>query len=227
VTELSILVPVLRRPQNAQPLVDSIVEATEGVDFQIVFISTAGDLEQHRAVDVQRARDDVNIRHLTMQPCGVGDYAKKINHGFASTASDWVFLAADDLRFHPGWFPAAETAATLSGKRVVGTQDLGNSRVLRGEHSTHTLVHRTYVDEYGTIDEPGKILHEGYPHEFVDDECIETAKARDEFVFAHDSIVEHLHPLWGKAPTDRIYDAHRKRMNQGRRIYIKRKRLWT
>jgi len=225
VTELSILIPVLRRPQNAAPQVDSILRATN-CDFEIVFITTAGDVAEHQAVDEQRARADVKVRHLTIAPKQIGDYAYKINFGYDMSESEWLFLAADDLNFHDGWWEAAILAAASTGCRVVGTQDMGNKRVLTGQHSTHSLVHRSYVTELGTIDAPGKVLHEGYPHEFVDDEFVETAKHRGEFVFANRSIVEHLHPLWGKGPTDALYDRHRVRMVQGRKVYTRRKQLW-
>jgi hypothetical protein len=46
---------------------------------------------------------------------------------------------------------------------------------MAGRHSTHSLVTRDYVERFGTIDEAGVVLHEGYPHEFVDDEFVQTA----------------------------------------------------
>ena len=225
-TDLSILIPALRRPENAARQVDDIDAVTEG-DYEIVFITTAGDIAQQRAVDDLRAHEHPRVRHLTINPNTVGDYAKKINFAVRNTTSRWLFTGADDLHFHPGWFDAAVLASTSTGCRVVGTQDMGNRRVLTGEHSTHSLVDRSYVDELGTIDEPSKMLHEGYVHEFVDDEFVETARMRGEFVFAFRSIVEHLHPLWGKAPSDRLYDDHRRRMALGRRVYTKRRPMWT
>ena len=223
-TELSILVPVLNRPANVSPLLDDIALST-GSDVEVVFIATIGDTDELVAISHEMERDDIKVELLTIPAKALGDYARKINTGIRRTTSEWIFMGADDLHFKPGWFGAAKLVYESTGKLVIGTQDLGNSRVLRGEHSTHTLVHRSYVAR-GTIDNPNKVLHEGYPHEFVDDEFIETAKKRDEFVFAHNSVVEHLHPLWGKAPTDALYDGHRKRMNNGRRIYMKRRRLW-
>ena len=85
---------------------------------------------------------------------------------------------------------------------------------------------REYVDR-GTIDEPGKLLHEGYPHEYVDDEFVQTAKKRGAWAFAEASIVEHLHPSWGKAPRDKLYDAQRQRMNAGRVVLNRRRHLWA
>jgi glycosyltransferase involved in cell wall biosynthesis len=223
--DVSIFVPVLNRPHNAARQVHDIMEATT-TDFEIMFISTVNDVDQ---IDVCKAlaRSYSFVRHFSITPQKTGDYAKKINRAFLESDAPWIFTGADDLHFHPGWYEAAITAYAATGKSVVGTNDLGNKRVINGEHSTHSLVRRWYVDTYGTIDEDGKVLHEGYPHEFVDDEFIETARARDEFVHAHRSVVEHMHPLWGKAPTDHLYDAQSRRMAQGRRIYHQRRRKWT
>jgi hypothetical protein len=101
---------------------------------------------------------------------------------------------------------------------VVGTQDLCNGRTLRGEHATHFLVRRSYMLERGTVDERGKIFHEGYPHEYVDDELVGTARARGAWAFAEASIVEHLHPSVGKAPLDPLYEQQRARMRRGQRL---------
>jgi glycosyltransferase involved in cell wall biosynthesis len=226
VNELAILIPVLRRAHRVLPLIEDI--NASGVDADIVFIASSNDKDECDELERAQQLYD-NVRILKMPPTKVGDYALKINWGYtaAPDSNVWFFLAADDIHFEPGWFQSAESAYVSTGRRVIGTQDLGNSRVLAGEHSTHTLVHRSYVEEYGTIDEADKILHEGYPHEFVDDEFIETAKLRDEFVFSYRSVVEHLHPMWGKAPSDPLYDAHRVRMRNGRRLFTKRQRLWT
>ena len=154
-----------------------------------------------------------------------GNYAKKINRAVAATTEPLVFLGADDLRFHPGWFEAAKARLT-PGIGVVGTNDLLSKRVMAGEHSTHSLVTRAYVAQ-GTIDDPTKLLHEGYPHEFVDDEFIETAVHRRAFVHAADSVVEHLHPFGGKAPTDALYAKAGRRLLVGRIRYRWRRRLWA
>lgn len=222
--DVSILIPVLQRPQNAERQVLNIVDSIDH-DFEVVFISTIGDVLQVEECK-RLAREYGFVRHLSIPPSTTGDYAKKINHAFLESDAPWIFTAADDLNFHWDWFTYAVTAYAATGCCVVGTQDLGNKRVIAGNHSTHSLVRRDYVDSYGTIDERGKVLHEGYPHEYVDDEFIETARARGEFVFAHRSIVEHLHPLWGKAESDVLYDQHARRMAYGRRIYMKRRRLW-
>ncbi len=215
---LAILVPVLRRPHRVAHLLASAKAATPSA--RVLFIASPGDEAEHDAV--RAAGGDLLV---IARPHGPGDYAAKINAGHRHTTEPLLFLGADDIDFHPGWFEAA--VARMTGPAgVVGTNDLGNDRVMRGEHATHSLVSRFYADR-GTIDEPGKVLHEGYPHEFVDDEFVATAKYRGAWAFASDAVVEHLHPLWGKAPTDDLYDAHAERMRLGRRVYQRRCRLWT
>ena len=78
----------------------------------------------------------------------------------------------------------------------------------------------------GTIDDPTRILHEGYVHNFVDDELIGTAKHRGEWAFADAAIVEHLHPNYGDAPRDHTYNLARRYFAYDRQIYERRQPLW-
>lgn len=131
---------------------------------------------------------------------------QKVNHGFRETGQPWVLFVGEDVRFHPGWQEAAMRAA---GDRfhVVGTNDLGHPRVISGEHATHMLLRRTYVDEFGGgWDEPGVVMHEGYRHWFADDEIVHAAKQRNAWVAAPGCVIEHLHPAWGKAKSDSVYE---------------------
>jgi hypothetical protein len=154
-----------------------------------------------------------------------GDYARKINWGaqlcMLMPDCEWVFTGADDLLFHEDWFEQAMKVARPH-HGVIGTQDRGQPRVIAGTHSTHSLIRRSYI-AWGTVDEPNKIYHEGYPHEFVDDELVATAKRRGAWVFSPDSIVEHMHPHWGKGKTDRIYKDFDRRMRIGRRLWDRRR----
>lgn len=212
-TDLAILVPVLRRPQNVEPLLDSIFDTTPKA--RVLFLADPGDHDEHQAI--REAGADMLVVD--------GNYARKINAGVWNTGEPLIFLGADDLKFHDGWLDAAKAELT-DGIGVVGTNDLCNRRVIAGEHSTHSLVTREYA-ERGAIDDPTRLLHEGYPHEWVDDEFVQTAKHRGAYAHAGDAVVEHLHPMVDKAPMDDLYAAQGKRMAQGRRIFNRRRRLWT
>lgn len=210
-----VIIPVLRRPHRVAPLLESLVAATPE-PHRVLFVCDPDDGAERDAVDAAGAeRIDV-----------AANYAGKINAGYRATTEPLMFLAADDVHFHPHWLERAVACLNDPAIGVVGTNDLGNPRVMAGLHATHSLVTRDYVDRFGTIDEVGKVLHESYPHEYVDTEFVETAKARCAWAFARDSIVEHLHPHWGKAPTDALYDAHPQRMQAGARIFKRRRYLW-
>lgn len=218
--DVVLVVPVLRRPHRVAPLLESI-EAATPEPHRTLFICSPDD-EAELAAVVAAGAD-----HLVLdEPPGRGDYARKVNAAYRASSEPLLFLAADDLAFHPRWLERARARLT-DRIHVVGTNDLGNRRVLAGRHATHSLVTRTYVAERGTIDEPDKVLHEGYEHEYVDDEFVGTAMRRRAWAFAKDSIVEHLHPSWGKAPTDPLYDAQAARMRTSRPLFLRRRRLWT
>lgn len=215
---IDILIPVLGRPQNAQPLVDSINAHTK-VPHITVFLCSRDD---HGEIEACKATGSVvwlvdNDR-----------YSAKINQGVkieAGWTSDFVFLGADDLAFHDDWDRLAVERYHETGKPVIGTNDLGNPTVMAGRHATHSLVHRSYLAS-GTIDETDKLLHEGYSHNWVDTEFVETAMARDAFTFASDSHVEHLHPFWKKGPTDVIYKRGQKDYHRDHHLFRQRRKLW-
>jgi glycosyltransferase involved in cell wall biosynthesis len=216
---LIILIPVLRRPHRIVPLLQSIEETTTTIKYDVLFIASPSDREEIKELNNEGAPFIV----MTDDYEGRGDYARKINFGYRQTTEPYIFLGADDLRFYPNWFEMA--SRRMVGRiGVVGTNDLGNPRVKAGQHSTHSLVSREYVDKYGTIDEKGKILYEGYSHCFVDDELIATARRRRAWVFAKDSIVEHNHPNWGKGIMDDVYESGIKNFQRDAQLFMARRR---
>lgn len=219
---LAVIIPMLGRPQRVEPLLESLYASCDPrvVVVRAVFAVSPDDDDVHAAVDRAGAE------RLTVPRRPLGDYARKIQAGIDHTTEPLIFTGADDLRFRPGWFEAA--ASLISDTvGVVGTNDLANPRVMAGQHATHVLVARWYV-ELGTIDEPGVLMHHGYHHEFVDDELVGTAKKRSAWAFAADSHVEHLHPLWREDgyPWDPMYEAMRDRIRASSPHYNRRRRLW-
>ncbi len=217
-SDVVILVPILHRHHRVAPLVESI-RAT--CTARTLFLVTPGDALVHHAID------QVGERRIIVTPSQYGDYARKINLGVRATTEPLIFTAADDLEFLPGWLDAARDAMT-DHIGVVGTNDMGSPRVVAGDHATHFLMARWYIDEHGTIDQPGLAMHEGYPHEYVDDEVVGTARARGMWAFAAESRVRHRHPDWDPTvPRDAMYAGQRRRMQLGRPLYLRRQRLWA
>lgn len=217
--DIAVLIPALGRPDTVPKVIRSIRRTTP--NCRIVLICTEGD-----NLVIDKVLHDPIAECIVVPPNEYGDYAKKINIGYRETKEPLLFLGATDLKFWPHWYERA-VKELRDGIGVVGTNDLGNPDVLAGKHSTHSLVTRDYVDQYGTIETPGEVLYEGYWHEYVDNEFVETAKYRNAFAMAKDSVVEHLHPWFNKADMDKSYRAARKRFQPGRDLFESRSVLWT
>lgn len=233
---ITILAPVLDRPHRVRSIVQSLEGTAAFTSMRIVFLCSPEDWDERKAIlDVEDEwkSDGQSLKVESVivpwEP-GPGDYARKINHGSVrarAAGSRFVLLAADDLHFHPGWAERALATYLETGACVIGTNDLGNTRVTSGNHATHPLVHLDYL-ECGTIDEPdcGRLLAEVYHHNFVDTEFIETAKIRGTFVAALDSHVEHIHHLWGKAPDDETYRIGSRTFPADQVLFARRRQLW-
>lgn len=202
--EVAVLVPVLGRPEHAEPFMRSLRAstglATAYAVCDVFDIEAADAWKQAGAVVLMANRTTADGDDRP------GTFAEKVNLGYQETSEPWMLLVGSDVHFHPGWLDHALYAA---GDRyhVVGTNDLGNPRVLAGEHATHPLIRRSYVDEQGASwDGPGVVCHEGYGHWFCDEELVAVAKQRGVWVPALASKVEHLHPLWGKGGPDAVYE---------------------
>lgn len=220
----AVLVPVLDRPRLVAPLVSSLHDSTsaergDGWHVRLVFVCSPEDAREIAAV---RAAGLEPL--LADWPPGPGDYARKINHAARLAEEPWLFTGADDLRFHPGWLRACVSEHVRTGALVIGTNDLGNPWVMNGRYATHLLVHRDWLAR-GTIDQPGVIFHEGYDHNCVDTELVETARARRSYAFAKTAHVEHLHPSWRKGVDDSTYAKGRAHHRDDRRLLATRQRL--
>ena len=217
---VDVIVPVLHRPQNVRPLVESLRASTGLAD--VWFVCEEGD--EVEAEEVRACGGNVLFHS--------GSFAKKANHAFdvlsAVSEAAYVFLAGDDVRFRPGWLDQCFEVARRYGAKVVGTNDLANPRVMRGEHATHMLIERAFVDRVGTSwDGPGVLCHEGYHHWFVDDEIVTVAKQHGVFQVALGSEVEHVHPMVGKAPNDAVYDLGADKSKQDEQLFKSRFRKFV
>lgn len=206
--EVAIIVPVAQR-DNAAPFLDTLAASlTPGQRerVQVMVMADAGDLATvDRWADQMHRYRNTRI-NVFEYPEEMGTFAQKVNRGYQLTDEPWIFIVGDDVHFHAGWLDQAMHTALTTGKAVIGTNDLGNQMVMAGEHATHLLIRRDYVEQTGASwDGPGIVCHEGYRHWFVDDEIVAAAKQVGEWAPCLTSHVEHMHPLWNKGQPDRIY----------------------
>lgn len=198
---IDVLLPVLGRPHRVEPLLENLLSST-AVPLNVLFLVSNDDTEEIEAVKKAGAKS------LSFDgPPAQGQYAKKINLGYRKTKNPFLFLGADDIRFHPGW---AEEALRVAGDHyhVVSTNDRGNAFVRQGLLATHPVIRRSYADDPGcSLDGPGVIYHEGYSHNFVDVEVSVLARQRNVFVYAKNAIAHHLHPFFNRSlPFDETYE---------------------
>lgn len=213
-----IIVPVLARPHHVERLMAD-VDAVTPRGYRLLFV--ADEADRHELRELEHAGAD----HLVVSRRR-RSYACKINDGIRASDEPLIFMAADDVHFHAAWLPRAVVFLT-STKQVIGTNDGGiNPRVAAGETSVHTLLTRAYA-ELGSIDDPDVVLHEGYPHEYVDDEFIGTAKHRNAFIASPTSIVEHLHPYTDPSLIDATYRRGWAGRSIGKKLIDRRKHLWA
>ena len=209
---VDVIVPVLHRPQNVRPLMESLRASTGLATAWFV-------VEENDLIEAAEA-EKYGAKVLWCS----GTYAQKVNHAYTHTTAPWLLPVGDDVIFRPGWLDYALKAAGDGRFDVIGTNDLGNPRVIAGDHATHMLIRRTYVDDTGASwDGPGVVCHT-YGHWFVDDEIVTAAKQRGRWVMARDSVIEHAHPAWGKGPDDEIYALGQSRATQDQQTFIKRLR---
>jgi len=208
---VTVIVPVLNRPQNAEPFMRSLRASTGLADV----VAVCSQSEDQYAWDAAGCGEVLFTEKIS--------FAEKVNLGLAKSDRRWVFLVGDDVRFHPGWLDHAQQVARDTGAKVIGTNDLGTTRVTSGDHATHMLIARDYIDDVGASwDGPGVVCHEGYRHWYVDDEIVTAAKQRGVWAPSLASIVEHLHPLFGKAENDDTYRKGQYRMQSDQRLFRKR-----
>lgn len=217
---VAILVPVLGRPDHVASLLHAIQAATPE-PHRVVFLADRNDADELAALDHAGAQ---YVTGRWPRP----NYPAKINAGVDATGEPFVFLGADDIRPQAGWLSMALALMDDPAIGVVGTNDGGvNPRVAAGDHSTHSLVRRSYIEEHGTIDEPGRCVHEGYGHAFVDDELVMTARIRGAYAHAHGSVVEHRHPYGNSAVMDDTYRLGMSTIARDQRLWQSRRRLLT
>lgn len=217
---IDVLVPVLGRPKNAQLLMDAF--AVTSAEYAITFLCTPGDSDQIAACAATGAETII-----VTDASGQHQYPIKMNVGFQETERPFLLLASDDVTPEPGWDTEALRVAEESDAGVIGTNDMANGYVIAGIFSTHSLVRRRYVTEWGgSLDGPGTLIHEGYDHNFSDRELCGLAQARGEYAFAGKSVIRHRHPLWKTAAWDSTYRKGLATFHDDQRLFLSRSAEW-
>ncbi len=203
--ELAVLVPVLNRPQNVAPLVESFLAGCPE-DSVLCFIDEHDEQANEFAAIKPHLRQE-RVRWFAQD--GAHTWPQKINFGAWVINADWYLCAADDITFEPGWWDATLSARS-QGYGVIGTNDAypgekGNPAVAAGCHTCHPLISRAYIEQFGTVDEAGKAVHDKFHHWYVDNELVRTAMARKQWIYVREAVIRHNHPYWERGTWDDTY----------------------
>ena len=103
--ETAVIVPVLGRPQNAAPFMESL--AASGAPLARVY--AVADFDD---TETAKAWDEAGATVLTWPGPSPGTFAQKVNLGYQVTSQvtkePWLLLTGDDVRFRPGWLDQAQ-----------------------------------------------------------------------------------------------------------------------
>lgn len=213
-SEIAVIVPVLRRPHRIVDLLNSFYLSGHTGRANIYFV--ADDDDEEELAELRRVNANMIINNSLWRT-----FAVKCNLGYRETDEPWLLFIGDDVEFHHGWLDAA--FANDDGSAFISTNDMFNRGVLAGLHATHPIIRRDWLDEHGASwDGPGTVCHTGYRHWYVDNEWTAVARAANQFRYAPECVIEHLHPLAGKAPTDDVYRLGQDHTIGDRQLYLDR-----
>ena len=212
--DIAIIVPVMRRPQNVEPMLSSLADSGCADSCTMYFVADVDD--ESELAELDRLGANVIVNHAELQT-----FAVKCNLGYRETDEDWMLLVGDDVRFGSDWVQGA--FVDDDGSSLISTNDLCNRSVMRGLHSTHPLIRRKWADQHGASwDGAGTVCHNGYRHWYVDNEWTAVAQMAGEFRYAPNAVVEHMHPLFGKGENDDVYRLGQSQSAVDRQLYLER-----
>lgn len=211
--DITVIIPTFGRPHRMADLVKNIHENTT-VPHKILFAVEPDDIATQEAITAAGEKFIISDTP--------GTHTGALNTAYKHVEDSYMLFGNDDFNFHPQW---AEKALELMHDpiKVVGINDgSGSSRC-----NTFFLVDKSYIDEQsGVIDTPGVIFYPGYNHNYADQEFWETAEKRKVYAAAQDSIVEHMHPGYGKAPKDETYHKSDRTAEADKDTFNSRLHLW-
>jgi len=190
--QVLVVIPSMYRPEGLLRAVESVLSTAPGVKVVCVL-----DMDDEPSRAILGTLDDESVCIVTV----TGDMptASRWNAGAEYSEADYFVIGADDIVFQPGWLEAALGAMdVLGGECVVGFNEGASFGVL----AAHFMVSR----KYAARGLGGCIMIPSYEHGFTDVEVTARAKSDNRLAFAEGAVIQHLHPFYGTAETDEIYE---------------------
>lgn len=157
--------------------------------------------------------------------CKGKTFAKKCNYAYTQNDAAYTLYIGEDVAFPLNWSANLHKYVTATRPGVVGTNDLLYSDSTR---STHLIMSRQYIQNSGGSWGTDVPFYE-YIHNFPDTEAIAKAKSEDQWIYAPDIQIKHLHYQNAgveqneKLPLDKYYIQAQQTFNLDAQTYYKRR----
>lgn len=192
--ELTVLVPTRGRVKSAIRLFQAF-KATSTADTELIFVITADDPAHD---DYYWALTQAGSRAITVHPKSPG-FAPPLNAAFealkASLGFAVAFMGDDHLPRTAGW-----DSELLSDLKKLKTGVAYGNDLLQGESLPTAVAMTTDIPRTLGFMVPPTILHF-----YADNVWLDWGKGLDKVAYRDDVVIEHLHPVAGKASEDDSY----------------------
>jgi hypothetical protein len=208
VTDLWVLVPTRGRPQQAAELAQAFTDTIQG-NTKMWFVVDVDDPTRNEYIDL------IDSRYPGVSPILAegGTMVKALNEAAGVLVTDLWHTATPPRPFAIGFMGDDHRPRTIGwdaeyvrNLRLLGTGMVYGNDLLQGE-SLPTQIAMT-ADIVRTL---GWMAPPMLTHLYVDNSWLLLGRAIDRIRYLPDVIIEHMHPVAGKAPWDEGY----RRVNHG------------
>lgn len=215
---VSVILPSSWRVERLVSCVERLWATVRGFDVECIVVTE----DEDSSTALRSAQND-RLRVVEL-PQWFGEWRPRAleawNLGASVATGTVLVLGADDLWWFHGWIGEMmeQMAGLPDGEGMVGFNDLHHDG---NRLSTHFAVGRQFAIE--TLG--GCLVCPRYQHYYVDQEAMARAKRAGRFTWASNAVVEHLHPVFKTAPTDRLYEGTKRFFDADSEMFLARARL--
>lgn len=199
-TKISLLVPTRGRPENVMRLIESI-HSTALCRPEIIIRYDSDDHTSRKLTELLKEYTSA-IPDWDYSITVIGGPRKTMtsywNDCAKEATGDILMFAADDICFRTkGWDSLVRRTFDEHPDKMIFVH--GDDGHWGNQFGTHGFLHRKWVDTLGYV------LPPYFSSDFGDTWVNEVADSIGRRVFLP-IFIEHMHPLWGKAKTDKTYE---------------------
>lgn len=212
---IAILIPTVGRPDRVKKIV-KMIKANTQTPHTIYMIT-----EPEDQATIDQIRETTAKLVLNKAP---HTYVAAINLGYKLSTEEHIFCGSDDIEFTEGW--DIKMLKVFQANPEIGFVGAWDSWKITqtGKHASHFMVSRSYIQEFGGVeDEKNTIYSSQYQHFNCDIETEQVAMKRGKFQMS-DAVIEHHHFIVNKrVEYDQTYSKEQSKINRDTRTYNQRR----